>query len=626
MKLSIIIPYYNTGAYTILLLECLHRQMVPDVEVILVDDGSEEPFQASYPWLRIIRQKNGGASAARNTGLDNAKGEYIAFIDSDDLVADNYLQAILQKIETEKFDYCYLSWRTLQGGWQCQVKLRSVKDVFPPYNLCVWNRIYRKDMIGDVRFNVKKKVAEDAQFIREVKEEGRKKAFISEFMYFYRSGAENSLTKRFANGGVDTERIVYNIPHVNSSMRHLIEEFKEADEHAEVILMTNQNDIPELKQYAMVISPARVKGTELRGEPTRLFTMIPKPIETQVVIWTSVTMEIGGIETWIYLFAKYMSKYYDITVLYDTISPKQLGRLQKIVRCIKRGQTRIICDTCIVSRITDKVPEIVEAKQTVQMVHACKMVPQWSIPQDRDHIIGVSNAVLESFNEKKGNVIYNLVEKPTKDRCLFLISATRLSKSGAFEKGHNRMLKLADKLTDAGIPYLWIFFGDENFPEKRANMIVLPPKMDVAPYLAKADYYVSLSNAEGYGYSVVEALINGTPVITTPVTVLPELGFEDGKHGYIVPFDMNFDVKKLLDIPKVEYKRSNTESIKKWRSLLGNTEPKHDYEPEQIINVEVIKNYYDTLMERKLSPGEVISVDIGRAEQIIGAGFARRKP
>ena len=625
MKLSIIIPYFNTESYTIVLLECLRRQMIPDVEVILVDDGSEEPFQASYPWLRIIRQKNGGASAARNTGLDNAKGEYIAFIDSDDLVSNDYLRVILQTIEAEHFDYCYLSWRTMQGGWQCQVKLRSVKDVFPPYNLCVWNRIYRKDMIGDVRFNVKKKIAEDAQFIREVKEEGRKKAFISEFMYFYRSGAEDSLTKRFANGGVDTERIVYNIPHVNSSMRYLIEEFKEADEHAEVILMTNQNDIPELKQYAMIISPARVKGTELRGEPTRLFTMIPKPIETQVVIWTSVTMEIGGIETWIYLFAKYMSKYYDITVLYDSISSKQLGRLQKIVRCVLRGQTRIICDTCIVSRITDKVPEIVEAKQTVQMVHACKMVPQWSIPQDRDHIIGVSNAVLESFNEKKGDVIYNLVEKPTKDRCLFLISATRLSKSGAFEKGHNRMLKLADKLTDAGIPYLWIIFGDENFPEKRSNMVVLPPKMDVAPYLAKADYYVSLSNAEGYGYSVVEALINGTPVITTPVTVLPELSFEDGKHGYVVPFDMNFDVTKLLNIPKVEYKRSNTESIKKWRDLLGNTKPKHDYKPKQLVNIEVIKTYYDTLIKRKLSPGEILSVDGDRAEQIINAGYARRE-
>ena len=624
MKLSIIIPYFNTEAYTVMLLECLHKQMVPDVEVILVDDGSEEPFKATYPWLQIIRQKNGGASAARNTGLDNAKGEYIAFIDSDDLVADNYLQTILQKIETEHFDYCYLSWKTMQGGWQCQVKLRTVKDVFPPYNLCVWNRIYRRDMIGDVRFNVEKKIAEDAQFIREVKEEGRKKAFISDFMYYYRSGAEDSLTKRFANGGVDTERVVYYIPHVKPCMKHLIEEFKETDKHAEVILMTYRNDIPELKQYAMITAPTRVKGTELRGEPTRLFTMIPKPIQTQVVIWTAVTQEIGGIETWIYLFAKYMSKYYDITVLYDTISPKQLARLQKIVRCIKRGQTRIICDTCIVSRITDHVPDNVEAKQTVQMVHACKMLPQWNIPQDRDHIIGVSNAVLQSFNEKKGDVIYNLVEKPTKDRCLLLISATRLSKSGAFEKGHDRMLKLADKLTDAGIPYIWIFFGDRDFPEKRPNMVILPPIMDVSAYLKKADYYVSLSNAEGYGYSVVEALINGTPVITTPVTVLPELGFEDGKHGYIVPFDMNFDVTKLLEIPKVEYKRTNTESIKKWRELLGDTKPKHDYKPEELKGIEIINQYYDTQLGRKVYPGEVLNVDEERAAQIISVGYARR--
>ena len=57
-------------------------------------------------------------------------------------------------------------------------------------------------MIGSTRFNTKKAVAEDAQFIREVKEEGKKKAFISEYMYFYRSNAENSLTDKAAAGKV----------------------------------------------------------------------------------------------------------------------------------------------------------------------------------------------------------------------------------------------------------------------------------------------------------------------------------------------------------------------------------------------------------------------------------------
>lgn len=624
MKLSIVIPYYNAGAYTDELLKILNKQMTKDVEVILIDDGSYIPYKADYSWLTIIRKENGGAASARNTGIDHAKGEYIAFIDADDLVSDSYIETILNKINTEKFDYCYISWRTLPGVWDYQVKLCSVNDKFPPFNLCVWNRIYKKSMIGDLRFNTKKAIAEDAEFIRKIKEKDKKKAFISEFMYFYRTTQRDSLTNKFASGQLDMHRIVYYFPQVTADMTYLIEEFKEADKYAEVILMTVRNEIEELEEYAMIIPPERIKGTELRGEYTRLFTKIEKPLKTQVLIWTAFTQEIGGIETWIYQFVKAMEKYYDILVLYETISTKQLARLQKIVRCHKIDKQQIICDTCIVSRITDNVPDTVQAGQTIQMVHACKMLPQWQIPQDRDHIVGVSQTVLDSFDEKNGQVIYNLVDKPTKEKCLCLVSATRLSKASAFEKGHKRMLDLADKLTSAGIPYIWLLFSDVLFYEKRDNMIVLPPILDIAPYLARADYYVSLSDAEGFGYSMIESLINGTPVITTPISVLPELGFKDKEHGYIVPFDMDFDVNILKEIPKVEYKRTNTQSIKEWRKLLGDTKPMHDYKPEELTTIQVTNTYHDTQLNRKLNKGEVVSVPEERAKLIINAGYGRR--
>lgn len=236
-KLSIIIPCYNAEPYINELLNTLQSQMNDKVQVLVIDDGSKEEFKTDYSWVTVIRQNNAGASAARNTGLDNAKGEYISFIDADDLVASNYIETILDKIATEKFDYCYLSWRTMSGGWQQDVKLHSVEDKFPPFNLCVWNRIYRKDMIGDVRFNTKKKIAEDAEFIRAVKEEGKKKAFIEDYMYFYRSSTPNSLTKRFSNGEVATKRVVYYYPHVTSDMVNLIDEFRETDKEAEIILI-----------------------------------------------------------------------------------------------------------------------------------------------------------------------------------------------------------------------------------------------------------------------------------------------------------------------------------------------------------------------------------------------------
>ena len=113
MKLSIIIPYYNAKDYTDELLACLDKQMTDDVEVILVDDGSKEPYKTEYKWCTVIRQRNKRCSGARNTGLDHAKGEYIQFIDADDMVPDYYISRILKEIEENPFDVCDYSWKSL---------------------------------------------------------------------------------------------------------------------------------------------------------------------------------------------------------------------------------------------------------------------------------------------------------------------------------------------------------------------------------------------------------------------------------------------------------------------------------------------------------------------------------
>ena len=103
MKLSIIIPYYNVKPYTDELLDRLAPQITDEVEVILVDDGSKEIYETKYKeWCTVYRQKNKGVSAARNKGLELSHGEYIAFIDSDDLVAPEYVSRIFSKISRIK--------------------------------------------------------------------------------------------------------------------------------------------------------------------------------------------------------------------------------------------------------------------------------------------------------------------------------------------------------------------------------------------------------------------------------------------------------------------------------------------------------------------------------------------
>ena len=72
-KILIVIPAYNAEPYVYKLLERIHPQITDDVEVILIDDGSKVPVKADYEWLKIIRQKNGGISKARNKGLKESK-------------------------------------------------------------------------------------------------------------------------------------------------------------------------------------------------------------------------------------------------------------------------------------------------------------------------------------------------------------------------------------------------------------------------------------------------------------------------------------------------------------------------------------------------------------------------
>lgn len=626
MKLSIIIPYYNTEQYIRPLLDCLEKQMTDEVEVIIVDDGSKLHFTTNYKWAKVIRQKNAGPGIARNTGMDAMTGEYFTFIDSDDLVADNYISTILHKIETEAFDYCYLSWRTMQGsGWNCIVQLQTVEDKFPGFNLCVWNRVYKTSEFGHMRFNPKKLWSEDADFIYRLNEHG-KKSFVSEIMYYYRSDTPDSWTKRMFNGELDYTRIVYNIKEIRPTDTRLLEEIKREYVDNEIVLLTDKLGIPELEHYCMIMGyNTPTKGTVLRGDRYSGFMQIEKPTKTQILIWTAVTQQIGGIETWIYNFCKIMRKYYDIMVMYDQIDGKQLARLEQYVECEKRDpKKKIICDTIIISRITDDVPENVKPKRTVQMCHTCKMQDFLKVPQDKDHIIMVSKAAAESFHEDKAEVIYNLTEPAAKKKCLLLISATRLSKVSAFEKGHKRMLKLADMLDESQIPYVWLIFSDNRLENARKNMVILPPILDIAPYLAKADYYVSLSDAEGYGYSMVESLINGTAVITTPITVLPELGFKEGVNGYTIPFDLDgFDCKKLLDVPQFEFKQSNVKSIKQWRKLLGDTKPTRSYNPDDKVKLKVIKSYRDIKFNRVLNVGEIVFMQKNRADSVQSAGYGR---
>ena len=187
--ISVIIPTYNRNEKLLKLLQCLQNQMQDNVEVIVVDDHSDNELKLEFPeWLKYIRleENSGGASVPRNIGLDNANGKYICFIDSDDLVSDDYIQTILNKIN-EEWDYCYISWKGKSN--------RIIIENEPPkWNCCVWNCIYKRDLIGNERFKPELKIAEDYDFNIRVRK--GKRANITKIIYYYNEDTPNSLTKQ----------------------------------------------------------------------------------------------------------------------------------------------------------------------------------------------------------------------------------------------------------------------------------------------------------------------------------------------------------------------------------------------------------------------------------------------
>ena len=624
MILSIIIPAYNAGQYLGELILKLRDQMKPfkeSVEVIVIDDGSKEPVNFSYDWLKVIRQENRGASAARNTGIEAAQGEYIAFIDADDLVSDNYIDTILNKAKTEKFDYCYLSWKAF-GGWQQEVKLNSIEDKFPPFNLCVWNRVYKRSMIGDVRFNENKLVAEDAQFIREVQEEGKKKAFISDFMYFYRSNSPDSLTKRAGAGKLAIKRIVYYYPTVTKDMGFLLEEFKQEDQDAEIILMTDKNDLPELSDYAMIIKPQPMNGTELRGQKTPLFHQIETPRKTQVLLFVDTLYKIGGIETWTYNFCKAMHKYYDILILASRIDPEQHKRLLPYAEITTDLRRTIVCDTAINCRYVLELPKNVEYKRYIQAVHTCKMKDYWTMKDKADEIIYVSKVAADSFEDPEGHVIHNLTDPQDVNKMITLVSATRLS----YEKGGQRMIQLARLLDRHNIDYTWYVFSDEHLPNAPANMIFKRPTLNIKPYIKAADFVVQLSDQEAFGFSIVEAWELGTRTLTTALPVLSELGFEEGKQGYTLPWNIDEceNIEEILfsEYNPFKFRINSNKIVKQWREVLGNTKPTKSHKPQKGCKwVVALQDFKDMQQKRDIKAGEVYQVPEKRAEDGQRMGF-----
>lgn len=211
--LSIIIPNYNKGISLERCLDSIKKQVNSHVEVIIVDDCSSDnsmEILKKYNDFKILKNKeNLGVSYSRNVGIEVARGEYITFVDSDDVVFDNYVDVILRKIElgkdlyvfnvmkNNKKEYSFLHNKSISLDELIQMFSEKYLSAFVSY--WVWNKVFKKSIINEfnIRFaNIN--FAEDEKFCFDYFSVIHDVYFIDEKLYMYYEtnnglSSENSL-------------------------------------------------------------------------------------------------------------------------------------------------------------------------------------------------------------------------------------------------------------------------------------------------------------------------------------------------------------------------------------------------------------------------------------------------
>ena len=169
VKLSVIIPVYNNEDTLRRSVESVLAQRVDDCEIIIVDDGSTDnsgviadDLSGKCDSILVIHNPNGGLSAARNCGLDAAKGEYVTFVDSDDKLMNGTLSPLMEVLDNHP-EYDVLEYSVLQGAGsnsECHLVLRDrvygkALDWLSE-NGCqhcwMWNKIFKMELFRTLRF------------------------------------------------------------------------------------------------------------------------------------------------------------------------------------------------------------------------------------------------------------------------------------------------------------------------------------------------------------------------------------------------------------------------------------------------------------------------------------------
>lgn len=211
--ISVIVPVYNVEKYLHQCVDSILAQTFTDFELILVDDGSPDScgmicdtYANQDLRVRVVHQENGGISAARNTGLDMAKGKYIVFVDSDDYVSKDYLEKLYSCLVHNNADISICEMVRFLDGEEPSLDKSERKDlgVMTGREACLsiykmkwripvmaWGKMYKASLFNNLRYP-NGLIHEDDATTPRLLYKAKNVAILPETLYFYRN-RENSI-------------------------------------------------------------------------------------------------------------------------------------------------------------------------------------------------------------------------------------------------------------------------------------------------------------------------------------------------------------------------------------------------------------------------------------------------
>ena len=203
---SVIVPVYNVELYLKFCVESIIMQTYENLEIILVDDGSKDgsphicdAFLNKDKRVRVIHQQNQGLSAARNAGIEVARGKYFTFVDSDDYIRKDMIERLVNLVERKKVDIACCEYEEVFFHKKIPVnyergsnlvyrnRVDELKELFGTKRISIvvaWGKVYKAELWKDIRFPIGK-LHEDESTTYKIISKAKKIVHSDRKMYYY---------------------------------------------------------------------------------------------------------------------------------------------------------------------------------------------------------------------------------------------------------------------------------------------------------------------------------------------------------------------------------------------------------------------------------------------------------